>query len=121
MPPEHNQVRLEKAGAQFSTLQLSRCGVTLIPAAPHREICLALDKSLPMTVVSLTYLQGSPQLLAAALGNPPAGMGREVSSRLPVSPCAGRGNTLPSRQRGHHPFGRMELLDGEGGKMLFPE
>lgn len=35
MPPEHNQVQLEKAGAQFSTVHMPGCGVTLIPAASH--------------------------------------------------------------------------------------
>lgn len=47
MPPEHNQVQLEKAEAWFSTVHMSQCGVTLISAASYREVCLALDKSLP--------------------------------------------------------------------------
>lgn len=34
----------------------------------------------------------------SALGKPPAGTGREVSSRLPVFPCAGRGNSRADRE-----------------------
>lgn len=53
------------------------------------EVCLILDKSLP-NECRFPYM--------SALGKPPAGTGREVSSMLPVFPCAGRGNSRADRE-----------------------
>lgn len=71
-----------------------------------------------MTVVSLPCLQGSSQLLAAALGKPPAGTGREGSSGLPAFPHAGTGNSRADRE-GITALGKWSGRMGRAGKCYF--
>lgn len=118
MPPEHNQVQLEKAGARFSTVQCLSVGWRLFRQHHTDKSAWLWTNLCQMTVVSLACLQGSPQLLAAALGKPSAGTGREVSSRLPVSPCAGMGNSRADR-KGIIALGDCNGWMGREGKCYF--
>lgn len=120
MPPGHNQVQLEKAGAQYGTVHTARCRVTLIPAASYRQLCLVLDKSLQNDCRVPSMSAGEPPAPCCCPGQATSRHGQGGELRAASIPARWDGEQ-PSRQRRHHRFGKAEWSDGEGGKMLFPE